>query len=223
LAGTDHAVVSTAGGEFTLAGLPPGRRQLNVHKLGFAPIEAWIDLAPSRTLFVDLELLATRSLARLDTVRVRAESVHVGTMKGVYERKATSAGGVFILGAELDSARGTLLPMLIAKRVRGTKIITYEANSALLLASGRGITSLTKLPRADPQSPSSPAACYSAIYLDGVRLYSPGDGIPVPDLSRYDIGSLAAVEFYPGPATTPLEYGGTGANCGTLLLWTKAR
>jgi hypothetical protein len=200
-----------------------GRRRLIVHKVGFAPLDAWIDVAPSRPMFVDLELLPAPSLARLDTVRVRAESVHFGTLKGVYERKATSAGGVFILGAELDSARGTLLTSLIAKRVRGTKIIAYEEDSALLLASARGMTSLAKVPLADPQRPSSPAACYSAVYLDGVRLYSPGDGIPVPDLSRYDIGTLAAVEFYPGPATTPLEFGGTGAHCGTLLLWTKAR
>ncbi len=49
------------------------------------------------------------------------------------------------------------------------------------------------------------------------------DKSPVPDLSKYDAGGLEAVEFYPGPATTPPEFSGDGAVCGTLLLWTRTR
>ena len=83
--------------------------------------------------------------------------------------------------------------------------------------------SILKVPRADPLDPTSPAACFCQVYLDGIRIYSPTGASPAPDLRQYDAGGLEAVEYYPGPATTPLEYGGDGAACGTLLLWTRAR
>lgn len=35
------------------------------------------------------------------------------------------------------------------------------------------------------------------------------------------VGALKGVEFFAGPGETPAQYSGTGASCGTLLLWTK--
>jgi hypothetical protein len=65
------------------------------------------------------------------------------------------------------------------------------------------------------------AACYSQVFIDGLRVY-----YPATDKSLFDINSLTpemlrGAEFYAGPSTTPAEYSGLGANCGTLLLWTK--
>jgi hypothetical protein len=33
----------------------------------------------------------------------------------------------------------------------------------------------------------------------------------------------AIAEFYPGPATAPIEYVSGNTNCGVLLLWTRER
>jgi hypothetical protein len=80
-----------------------------------------------------------------------------------------------------------------------------------------------KFPSADPFDASSPKGCFCQVYVDGIRVFVPNGNTAAPDLSQYDAGTLEAVEYYAGPATTPLEYGGDGAACGTLLLWTRAR
>ena len=72
--------------------------------------------------------------------------------------------------------------------------------------------------------PSSPTGCFCQVYIDGIRVYSPSDcNAATPDLRLYDAGTLEAVEYYPGPAPTPVEFGRAKAVCGTLLLWKRAR
>ncbi|MEO8334950.1 MAG: hypothetical protein ABI664_08260 [bacterium] len=44
-----------------------------------------------------------------------------------------------------------------------------------------------------------------------------------PDFNRFAVGEYAAVEFYPGDASLPLQYSNRGSDCGTLLLWTRER
>ena len=48
------------------------------------------------------------------------------------------------------------------------------------------------------------------------------DGFDLDMLERTDIHEI---EIYPGPATIPPEYKGTGRNsmCGMISVWTKAR
>lgn len=51
------------------------------------------------------------------------------------------------------------------------------------------------------------------------------DGIKMPQsLSIDDIAiprELAGIEFYTGPAQIPVQYKGSGASCGVILLWTR--
>lgn len=71
--------------------------------------------------------------------------------------------------------------------------------------------------------------CYMQVVVDGVIVYrsvAPGfETFDVsktpPDLLMYDVASLAAVEVYRSAAETPIEFGGTGAQCGTVVLWTR--
>lgn len=71
--------------------------------------------------------------------------------------------------------------------------------------------------------PGNPA-CYVSIFLDGVALYRSdmtGSARP-PDLSRdFSVPSLEAIEYYRGPSEVPPQYGGSNANCGALLFWTR--
>ena len=41
------------------------------------------------------------------------------------------------------------------------------------------------------------------------------DNLPSPK-------EIAGIEMYPGPATAPLQYGGSGTRCGVILIWTKS-
>lgn len=57
--------------------------------------------------------------------------------------------------------------------------------------------------------------CPFGVVLDGVMLNSP------PDLNFFDVASLAAVEVYRGAAEVPVEYGGSRAECGLIMRWTR--
>ena len=62
------------------------------------------------------------------------------------------------------------------------------------------------------------AACYMGIYVDGVRLWAPGSVDP-PDFDQMRNNQYEGVEIYRGPAELPIQYQGTGAACGAILLW----
>jgi hypothetical protein len=217
-----RSVTTTSSGAYQILGVAPGSYALTVRKLGFDPINVRITLQASQVVDADMELEAA-TVQRLEGVTVRADSTLRGPMVQIANRMRYNAGGNFMLRAELDSARGRPVSDLLRKRARGAHLIFYASKGAMLLATSRGMISIEKVPRAEPGNPSSPIGCFCQVYLDGVRIYSPTGMSPAPDLGQYDAGSLEAVEYYPGPSTTPLEYGGDGAACGTLLLWTRAR
>lgn len=216
IAELQRSVHTDTAGAFDLAGLAPGSYALTVRKLGFAPLDTRITLVPGRVLEADLELRA--SIVELEEVAVRAQQPDP---TGFGERMRTSSGGQFLPRAALDSVRGRPLHEVLLKRMRGVKVIPYGSTGPRLLASSRGQTSFTQQPRADPADSRSPAACFSQVWVDDTRVYAPGQGQAVPDLQLYDISRLEAVEFYAGPSTTPARYAGTGAICGTLVLWTR--
>jgi len=74
--------------------------------------------------------------------------------------------------------------------------------------------------------------CSPAIWIDGslIDLFWDRPTFPgMPDLRRgleeaVSVEDIGAVEFYKGPASTPLRWSGTAAfqnNCGTMVIWTK--
>jgi hypothetical protein len=71
-----------------------------------------------------------------------------------------------------------------------------------------------------PDLANLPLACYVAVYLDGVRLWAPGQTNP-PNLDTFSIVSLEAVDVYRGPSEAPIQFQTTGSACGALLLWTR--
>jgi hypothetical protein len=66
--------------------------------------------------------------------------------------------------------------------------------------------------------------CLMQVMLDGAPIYQPGSSSKPPiDLNSFDIVSLEAVEVYVSGGRTPLEFSGAGAECGTVVLWTRRR
>jgi hypothetical protein len=85
------------------------------------------------------------------------------------------------------------------------------------LASGRGRTSITDLM-------SGGSYCWLTVYQDGALLYRNGSRLPPPDFERdFRVSELESVEVYRSSAEVPVEYGGTSAACGVVLLWTRRR
>ena len=61
------------------------------------------------------------------------------------------------------------------------------------------------------------STCSPNIYVNGMRVDTGLGGIQ----SVVDVDQIAAVEAYTRASSTPLQYGGTGASCGVVLIWTK--
>jgi len=63
--------------------------------------------------------------------------------------------------------------------------------------------------------------CYAQIYIDGI-LVNPGKPTEPYDINSIPTSEIEGVEFYSGPATTPIEYARTGdTQCGVLVLWMR--
>jgi hypothetical protein len=58
--------------------------------------------------------------------------------------------------------------------------------------------------------------CEINIYIDGVAVSD-------NDLEKLSVNEFAALEFYSGGATIPVQYIRTGASYGAILLWTRER
>jgi hypothetical protein len=71
--------------------------------------------------------------------------------------------------------------------------------------------------------------CYMQVILDGrtvYRAFAPSSQdtarAPPPDLARdFDVSALESIEVYRSAAETPGEFGGAGAGCGTIVMWSR--
>jgi hypothetical protein len=59
------------------------------------------------------------------------------------------------------------------------------------------------------------------IYVDGIKVHSPGTGKPQWIWSEIVSMDVEAIEVYKGAATVPPEYAGSDAACGAIVIWTK--
>jgi hypothetical protein len=216
-----RSVTTDASGAFTFPDVAPGSYRITARKIGFGPLDATVKLEVGGRLDADLELTPL-SPQMLRGVEVRADSVLHGNMIGLAMRQANNQGTILRRDV-LDSARGTPISELLNKRARGAKIVSFGRTGGSLIATGRGFGSISLIPLADPTDPKSPHACFSQVIVDGLRIYAPDatSRNSPPDLKQWDSGTLEAVEFYAGPATTPPEFGTMGTQCGTLVLWTR--
>lgn len=66
--------------------------------------------------------------------------------------------------------------------------------------------------------------CYAAVYLDGIRVYTPRSDQfmdPLFDLSSIPPQSIEAIELYAGPTELPSKYSSLDATCGLMVIHTR--
>ena len=203
-----RSATASALGAYEFVGLAPGTYSIGVRRIGFVPLFAQLDLQAGKVIEADLELDQIK-FQTLDRVIVADRAPDV---TGFAERKRTSAGGTFLTASLFDSLGAEPLFAVLEGRIAGARIVRSGSGGEYRLATARGLTGL-----------GAGGSCYSQVFVDGIRIYTPGSSQPVPDLREFDTQQLEGVEFYAGPATTPPQFGGSGAACGTLLIWHKAR
>lgn len=171
---------------------------------------------------VDLSLVLT-PLRAIELPPVTVDAERSSGIPGFDARRAEGFGR-FITRAQIDSSAGSSLAELLRRAATRLRLIRHCHGGMALASATPGGVSLSQRPHRDPLGTCQmPQECYAQIFVDGVRLYSMNlPGVP-PRLDAFALNGLEAVEYYAGGSQVPSQFGGTGASCGTLVLWTRRR
>lgn len=191
-------------GEFWAGELAPGEQAVVVRSLGYTPVERAIVLRAGDTARVEIALTATS--VQLDEVRVEA----AGGPAEFVRRRESYDGGTFVDRALIEGMERARLSDVLRTRARGVRLLNLGASG--LVAAGARDASL------------GDRVCYMQIFLDGMKIFGLSQFNPkigAPNLDQYNLTMLEAIEVYPGPSSTPPEFLGQDATCGTIVLWTR--
>ena len=217
--------VTDEAGEFRIEGLKAGRVLIQVRRIGFAPESVTVELPLAGAIEIDLR----ETGQPLDTVSVKgaAAAATGGKLADFYERKR-GGHGRFLEAKDIEGMLKRRLGDIIVARMPGTQTVrSLKRGMAAFIASTR--TGTDELNSA-MKGALRPPPCYADVYLDGVVVYTLGSehritGVAPDDIlfdvNSLDPGEIAALEFYAGPAQTPVRYNRAGSACGVLLIWTK--
>ena len=219
LEGTGRSVMTDAGGRYLLARLPTGGHVLLFRSVGFRPLRVRVVLAVPDTNEVNATLVPLGT-QQLDPVEVKAmPAAPRGIGREAFEERRKLGFGKFIDSAEMrrselrrtsDLLRG--IPGVNMVRFRECTTSRTCGPTEERAASGRGWRSL----RARNEY------CWMSVILDGSPLYQDSGSRPPPDFSRdFSVASLESIEIYRSSSEVPTEYGGTSAQCGVIVLWSR--
>lgn len=197
---TDHT------GTARIGGLSPGLHMVALRRMDYAPDSASVTITAHGGATLELRL---RSVAvPLRGMRTTEEAVDP-RLEGFMRRRA-KGGGFFFTRGEIDSSRTRTLEELL------------RANSTARLIPGPGGQSFL----ASHSAQLNVGICWVQVFYDGVLIFNPADNPDPkhnypPDLRGILSRDLEAVEFYPNPATTPVQFREGAPACGTLVLWSR--
>ena len=188
--------VTDADGAFTLVGLPLGIGTAIIRKVGFRPVRLRTYAFGDDTVTIAVRLKP--AVVELEPLEVRASSMPRGMQE--FAERRFSGLGTYLDPETLRKSEHRRLSDLL-RGVRGVQLRPASGNRYVAVSS-RG-------------------SCPMAVWLDGVEIYRPGVRGSAPDIDMLTVATLGAVEIYRGGADTPAELGGSGASCGTIVLWTR--
>jgi hypothetical protein len=203
MAGNKSLTSST--GNVSLFFLPEGASLVRIRKLGYESQTFMVEIAPKDSSPITIVLSRVAELAPVVTTSDSAPH-HISPGLREFDERKKAGFGYFIDEAQLRKDEGQPLSNEIVGHVPGV-IMTLRG----ALVSGRPNCNGAALNNCRPGN------CAVAVYQDGVRL------TPAPDFTRIETDDYAGIEFYASPTSVPAQYGGRGAGCGVLLLWTRER
>lgn len=180
-------------GNFRFTGIKAGVHELVIRMVGYEPISASLRLESGKTVEGDF-LLKKRS-TQLAAVEVK-DKISVRSVRlDQFEENRKGSPGRFFTAAVFDSASGRLLGDVLTSRVPSVRLV--KVGMVDVLASTRW---------------GSP--CPMRIVVNGLIMPQP--------FSLRDVitDQVVGLEFYT-VATAPMQYSGTGGQCGTVVIWTK--
>lgn len=203
-AGTDDK------GAYRLADIPAGRHTVTVRRLGYRAEEIVLDASTSP---IDRNIALSR-LQVIDPVTARADR-----SLAAFEENRRVGLGQFLDRAALQKQEGRKLGDVVGN-LRGVVLLRGPGGQAGVM-SGRGTRSIAGATCNQLEGARNGTCnCAPMVYLDRTLLFDGRKG-DIPDLNRLSVASIEAIEFYAGPAETPLEYSTLNSQCGVLVIHTR--
>jgi hypothetical protein len=215
IVGSGWHTVTDGSGRYWLPMLPAGRRLALFRSVGFRPVQEWVVLGSADTVWANVMLVP--QTVRLDSIVVTASPDQPrGLGLEAFEDRRRLGFGRFIDSATLRRNEHVPLVQMLG-RLQGIEFARVPGEKGQIAAAS---------------ARRQLGTCFMQVVLDGVVIYRSvapsGNGAnallgikPPPDLQMFSVASLSAVEVYRGASETPIEFGGSGAGCGTVVLWTR--
>jgi hypothetical protein len=209
--------VTNEAGRYLIAGIAAGRATVRFRMIGYRPTRQPVVLVAGDTAWAGSRLLP--SAVVLPEVEVTAEAPPAPGGVGAegFEERRRLGFGTFLDSTALARRESLRLGDVLAQ-VNGI-VVARQGTQAVALSAR--------------QVGNSGERCAMAVWLDGVRIFAPdapamasalaGPSVSSgpPDLNFLMVHQVAAIEVYRSAAETPVEYGGTKAACGTIMIWTR--
>lgn len=217
LEGANQRAVTNEAGRYVFSNLSAGRYVALFRLVGFAPVRQSVLVSNVDTVWANAALVA--SPVALPPLEVEAKPpLPRGIGREAFEDRRRMGFGKFFDSTVFRRSENRYLKDLLAG-IPGVRIVAKEMNPGSRMYVYWAASTRRSGPRGE--------LCFMQIVLDGVVMYR---GVAPtgtrtrdpPDLWRdFEVSSLEAMEVYRSAAETPIEFGGSGADCGTIVLWSR--
>ncbi len=218
---------SDSRGAFRLRDIPPGTYEVIVRRPGFGAASAQMTFLPNAIVQRRVVLTA---MTTLNDVLIRAERPDPVIRR--FEENRQLGLGQFITRADLARYDGVLRLGDVLSGLKAAQL--FSQGTAAWLSSTRGRSSVDKrctpLEEAHPDgrrfvsvngAVSDCNSCYPVVYLDRTLIFNGGPGSVAPNINKFAVEQVEAVEYYAGAAQVPTEYSGLNTHCGVLVIHTR--
>jgi hypothetical protein len=204
----------TAGdGTFRVRGGGPLDTLLIVRRIGYVPRRLAVPLSVSTE--IDLGTVLLKAVAtQLDRITVEAEEMaFYPHLADFYRRRNLGLAGFFLTREQIERANARKTSNLVERSVKVKTDCNDTGNSRWQKGAPFDCTARNSRPQGSSLGGGQVGVenCEMTVWLDGARTDLRIDEIPVR--------TIAALEVYSGPATTPAAFG--SGHCGVVAIWTR--
>ena len=218
---------SDSAGNFVINGVAGGRYEVSFKLLGYEAITTMLNFLPGQKVEGDFLMKPlTTTLAKVDVNASAPTAGASGNSSMVeFEARRKRGGGKFLTQDVFEKGENRLMSDILLTKLPGIHA-NMLGTSGKALASGRSTVSIStetgaRLDKFDVDK-GAKDDCYLQILVNGAIMYQAQAGRPLFDINTVNPSTVAAIEFYT-TAQTPPQYQSTGSQCGTVLIWTRAR
>jgi len=219
--GVTRTISTGITGHALVPDVEPGRITVRARKIGFKAGQLVVSVAAGRNTVPII--MSSMDLPTLDTVRIVGDERRRNDRLDEFETRRLNA-----------MATRSITRAEIVKR---NPVSTWQmlTNVPSVKIAEQGGVVIARTTRADVTSFKYDLPCYMKVMVDGVLLAEDSFSVP-PSGERSGIPQSAAnlahlpppdaihgIEVFAGPASIPLQYGGSGSNkwCGLIAVWTR--